>query len=184
MSFDLNEEVKIDLAHANLITGLVVSNKPSSVLEFGMGGGQSTDAIINGLQYNQQRCNYTLVDNWCDWGGVRPKGVTEKYGNIINIVDSDEKDFVFNTTQSWDFIMSDGDHFNTDKWFDYVYERLLNPNGILIYHDINIVDTMSFKNLINIYKRCQKLNISHHLFNKNSLPNERCQRGLLVIFKN
>ena len=183
MSFGLNENVKIDLAHANLLTGLVMSSKPKTILEIGIGGGKSTDAILSGLNYNQQSAVYTLIDNWCDWGGRRPEGVTEKYGHLINIIDIDERDFVFKTNQSWDFIMSDGDHYNSDKWFDYVYDRLLNPGGILVYHDVNLVDTMCFKNLINIYERCQKLKISHNLFNKNSLSDERCQRGLLVIFK-
>ena len=41
--FGQDEGVKIDIEHAQLLTGLVMSNKPKTVLEFGIGGGQSAD---------------------------------------------------------------------------------------------------------------------------------------------
>jgi len=192
--FGEDEGVKIDVAHAHLVTGLVKANKPTTVLEFGIGGGESTDAILEGLEYNQQAYKYTLVDNWYDWMpdimkrvagavGECPAGVIEKYGNRVEIVTSTEQQYVFSCDKTFDFIMSDGDHFNTDKWFEYVYDKLLNHGGILIYHDVNLFDDDAFKNLITIYTRCQEYGISHQLFNRNSLPEERCQRGLLVIFK-
>ena len=192
--FGQDEGVKIDVAHAHLVTGLVKANKPKTILEFGIGGGESTDSILEGLEYNQQDYKYILVDNWHDWMppqlkgipdavGECPAGVIEKYGSRIEIVTSPEKKYVFSCTEKYDFIMSDGDHHQTDQWFEYVYENLLNPGGILIYHDVNLFDDDAFKNLITIYTRCQEYGISHHLFNRNSLPEERCQRGLLVIFK-
>jgi predicted O-methyltransferase YrrM len=182
--FGQDEGVKIDVEHAQLLAGLVMSNKPKTVLEFGLGGGQSTDAILAGLQFNQQMFEYTVVDNWFDWAGIRPIGVTEKYGHLINIVDSAEKDFVFSTDKKFDFIMSDGDHFNTNQWFEYVYETLLNPGGILIYHDVMLHDVPGgFPNLREIYYKCKTLKLNHHLFNATSRPNDRCWRGFLVIFK-
>ena len=192
--FGEDEGVKIDVAHAHLLTGLVKANKPTTVLEFGIGGGESTDAILEGLEYNQQAYKYTLVDNWHDWMpdimkrvagavGECPAGVIEKYGTRIEIVTSTEQQYVFSCDKTFDFIMSDGDHHNADQWFEYVYENLLNPGGILIYHDVNLFDDDAFKNLITIYTRCQEYGISHQLFNRNSLPEERCQRGMLVIFK-
>jgi predicted O-methyltransferase YrrM len=182
--FGEDEGVKIDIAHANLLTGLVKANKPKNILEIGIGGGQSTDAILEALEFNQVDYHYTVVDNWYDWGRVRPDGVNEKYADRVDIVDSDEKDFVFSTTQTFDFIMSDGDHFNTQKWFEHVYDKLLNPNGILVYHDINTFNEPdSFPNLLEIYAKCKEYGLPHHLFNSNSRDDERCQRGLLVIFK-
>jgi predicted O-methyltransferase YrrM len=181
--FGQDEGVKIDAAHAHLVTGLVKANKPKTILEFGIGGGESTDAILEGLEFNQQAYKYTVVDNWHDWQGQQPAGITEKYGRRIEIITSAEHEYVFNCNKTFDFIMSDGDHFNTDKWFEYVYENLVNPGGILIYHDVNLFDEDAFKNLITIYTRCQEYGISHQLFNRNSLPKERCQRGMLVIFK-
>jgi predicted O-methyltransferase YrrM len=182
--FGTDEGIKIDVAHAMLLNGLVVSNKPKTILELGIGGGQGTDAILSGLDYNQQPYDYTLVDNWNDFGFQQPPEVTERYGHRINsIITSNERDFVFGCNKTFDFIMSDADHHSTDQWFKYVFDTLLNPGGILIYHDINLFDNDAFKNLISIYNECKTLNLKHKLFNKNSLPTERCQRGLLIIFK-
>jgi predicted O-methyltransferase YrrM len=181
--FGQDPVVKVDVAHATMLTALVQANKPKTVLEIGIGGGQGTDAILAGLAFNQQVFQYVLVDNWHDWHGQRPEGVTEKYGSMINIVDSAEKDFVFSTDKTFDFIMSDGDHHHADQWFEHVFTELVNPGGILIYHDINLFDADAFQNLNQIYHRCQEYGLRHHLFNRNSREDERCQRGLLVIFK-
>jgi predicted O-methyltransferase YrrM len=181
--FGQDEGVKIDQAHADLLRGLIVAQKPRTVLELGIGGGQGTDAMLSGLDYNQQEFEYTLVDNWFDFGHKQPDAVAEKYGNRINIVTSDERDFVFACEKKFDFIMSDADHFRTDQWFEYVYENLVNDNGILCYHDVNLVDN-EFVNLRTIYYKCREYGLAYKLFNLNSLPTERCQRGLLVIFKN
>ena len=183
-TFGNDELVKIDIAHSDLVSSLVKANKPKSILEIGLGGGRSTDAILDALEYNQQNYEFTLVDNWFDWQGQMPDGVEEKYSSRIKIITANEHDFVFSCTEKYDFIMSDGDHHHTDQWFEYVYANLLNDNGILIYHDINFVDSDAFHNLKEIYHRVKQYNISHHLFNLNSRADERCQRGLLVIFKN
>lgn len=178
----VSDIVKIDKNHAMLLTGLIVSQKPSSILEIGLGGGESADAIISGLNYNNKNFTYTLVDNWYDWGFKIPEDINIKYGKIMNIISMSEKDFIFSCNNKYDFIMSDGDHHNTDQWFDYVYDNLLNENGILIYHDVNLIEN-EFINLRNIYNRSKERGLKFRLFNQNSLNNERCQRGLMVIFK-
>ena len=181
--FGQDPAVKVDVAHAAMLTALVQANKPRTVLEIGIGGGQGTDAILTGLEFNQQPYSYDIVDCWWDWNGVKPEGVDEKYASRCNIITSFEKDFVFSTKNTYDFIMSDGDHFNADQWFEHVYTELLNDGGILLYHDINLFDADAFQNLNEIYDRCKQYNLRHHLFNRNSRTDERCQRGLLVIFK-
>jgi len=181
--WDQNENVKVDYAHAELILGLVVASKPVKLLELGLGGGRSVDSVLSGLEYNKQEYDYTLVDNWSDWGGNIPDGVEEKYKDVLNIVTSDEKEFVFNCKEKYDFIVSDADHYNTDQWFEYVYDNLLEDNGILIYHDVDFFGN-NFVNLREIYHTAKKNGYSFKLFNKNSLPGEQCQRGLMVIFKN
>jgi predicted O-methyltransferase YrrM len=183
MKFTENESVKIDVAHANLVHGLIVASKPTNILELGLGGGRSADAIIDGMRYNNNGAKLTIVDNWYDFGGVIPDGAEDRYGNDAIIITANEKDFVFSSDQKFDFIFSDADHFSTDQWFEHVYENLLEKGGILIYHDINMVDN-SFLNLRNIYQKVLEFGYHHFLFNKNSLSNERCHRGLLVIFKN
>ena len=181
--FRNNEGVKIDIVHAELITGLILSQKPKNILELGLGGARSCDSIIKAIDYNKNSPKFTIVDNWLDWNGKIPKGVLETYSNKAEIITMDEKEFVFSTKERYDFIMSDADHNNTEQWFEHVYDNLLNDFGILIYHDINIIED-SFINLRKIYEICKKRNLNYYLFNKNSLNNERCQRGLLTIFKN
>jgi predicted O-methyltransferase YrrM len=180
--FRSNEVVKIDLVHANLIQGLILSQKPSSILEIGLGGGRSCDAILAGIEFNKNNPKFKIVDNWMDWNYQIPQNVMEIYGKKAEIITMNEKEFVFSTKEKFDFIMSDADHYSTNQWFEYVYENLLNYKGILVYHDINLVD--GFCPAAEIYEICKKRNIHHYLFNKNSLNEERCQRGLLVIFKN
>jgi hypothetical protein len=79
--------------------------------------------------------------------------------------------------------MSDADHMRTDQWFEYVYDNLVADGGILCYHDVNMIDGSHFVNLRNIYYKAQERKLRYMLFNKNSIPGERCERGLMVIFK-
>lgn len=176
------ENVKIDIAHANLLKALVMANKPDSLLEIGLGGGRSVDAILEALEFNEKSFTYTLVDNWHDWNGVKPDIVEEMYGKKLNIITSGEKEFVFSCTEKFDFIMSDGDHLATNEWFEYVYENLLNKGGILVYHDVNFHEN-AFVNLRDIYFKSVKNGYRFKLFDKSSKNDERCHRGLMVIFK-
>jgi predicted O-methyltransferase YrrM len=182
--FGLDENIKIDKAHAMLLTGLVKAQKPTAILEMGVGGGRSLDGILEGLEYNQQPYDYTLVDNFLDFQYEIPHELPERYGDRIKIVKSDEKDYVLNCDKKFDFIMSDADHYHTQEWFEHVYDNLLNDGGILVYHDVNVFDSNAFKNLLEILDKCKEQKKSHMLFNKSSLPEEQCKRGLLVIFKN
>lgn len=179
--FGEDNNIKIDVAHADLLRALVVAGKPKKVLELGIGGGQATDAILSGLEYNQQDYEYTLVDNWLDFGRKMPPEVQERYGSRVNLVTLDEREFVFACKEQYDLIMSDADHHNTDQWFEYVFEHLVAEGGILCYHDVTLVD--QFPNLLTILNRCQEYNLNHKLFNKDSRPGEMCYRGFLVIFK-
>jgi predicted O-methyltransferase YrrM len=183
-AFTTRTEIKIDTAHAELIRGLVIAHKPKVLLELGVGGGKSVDATLSALNFNQQTYDYTLVDNWLDFGGTIPPEVTDLYQDKLNIVTSAEKDYVQNCNKKFDFIMSDADHHQSHLWFEYVYDNLLNPGGILMYHDVNMIDPKAYPGLKEIYTKCKATKKSHYLFNKNSLPDERCDRGLLVIFKN
>lgn len=180
--FGKDDWVKIDKAHSDLIYGLVVAAKPRSIIEFGLGGGESTDSILRAVAFNKNSPTYTLVDNWADFGGKIPAAASKRYLDRVTLVTAAEKDFVFSTREKYDFILSDADHNHTQEWFDHVYDNLLEPNGTLIYHDVDFFET-EFVNLRQIYFRAEERNLSFHLFNRSSRPEERCHRGLLVIFK-
>jgi len=181
----LGPEVAVDECHLNLVYGLIVSQKPSKILEIGVGSGDTTRTIVRAAQYNENKPNITLVDNWLDFGG-KPPSTIENFKSFCNVISSDERSFVFDTRETYDFIFSDADHWNTDKWFDYVFDRLLNINGILIYHDVSVkqlAPSETFANLKNILIKCKTRGLAHMHFDNVSKPGERCYRGLLVIFK-
>lgn len=195
METGLGDNVAVDTCHLDLVRALVKSHKPSSILELGVGSGRTTIALCAGIKYNEssetiggyQTPKITLVDNWNDWGHKRPDFI-DQLKLKVNLVESDEKAFIFSTRETYDFIFSDADHWNTDKWFDYVYDRLLNVNGILIYHDVSVQNPLPdndlrFPNLENILIQCKRRNIKYMYFDKCSLKSERCFRGLLVIYK-
>jgi predicted O-methyltransferase YrrM len=180
--FNTLDGIQVDDAHVALINGIVKSQKPQRILELGLGSGTTTDAILDGLTFNQQPYEFTLVDLWLEpgWNNQCPPEAVEKYSPYIDIITSDEKTYVFSCAKTFDFIMSDADHMHTQEWFEYVYSELLEPGGTLLYHDVT---DMYFPNLKEIYEKCKQYELRFTLFNKNSRADERCQRGLLVIYK-
>lgn len=179
---DIDRMVAIDQCHAALVQALVQSQKPQDLLEIGIGSGKSTDAILEALSFNGGYRSYTLVDNWVDFGGVIPGNVRSKYEKRVKLLTAEEQDFVASCRDSFDFIFADGDHLRSQEWFGRVYGELLRDDGILIYHDVTNVAL--FPNLLNIYRECIERRLPHYLFNRNSREGERCDRGLLLIFKN
>lgn len=177
----IDKMIAVDVSHAYMLTALVAARKPQKILELGFGAGASCRAILEGLNFNIQPYSFTLADNWLDFGGVPPSETSEEQYKNINFITSAEKEFVFECIEKFDFIFSDADHQHTQEWFEHVYNNLLRKEGILIYHDVTC--TQFFPNLMQIYADVVRKDIHHMLFNYNSRPDERCDRGLLVIFK-
>lgn len=173
--------IAIDKAHCDLIYGLIVAQKPRSLLELGFGEGASGAHISEAIAYNNIGFDYTIVDNWHDWGGKMPENLPYLLG--AKIIESDEREFVEKSCtegRKWDFILSDADHHNSDQWFWKLYTQLLNDGGIVVLHDVT---NSGFPNLESIVKLIRAYNHRHALFNKSSRPDEECERGLLVVFK-
>lgn len=179
---EMDNLVAIDNNHSALTTALISCQKPRKILELGFGSGESCRSILNGLSYNNQSYEFTLVDNWYDFNGIPPDEINKDTYHNVKFITSGEFDYIKSCQEKFDFIFSDADHFNTQKWFLHVYQNMLNTGGILIYHDVTNVSI--FPNLLKIYVDTTKNNIHHALFNHNSRTDERCDRGLLVIFKN
>jgi predicted O-methyltransferase YrrM len=173
--------VKIDANHADLLRALVMCHKPQRILEFGFGSGEATRAILAGLLYNRVPVTYTVVDNWLDFDGVQPEAVRRPPYEGIVFVTSSEEEYVRACKTSYDLVFSDADHFHTQEWFELVYERLVARGGVLVYHDVT--NSSVFPNLLWIYEDVVRKGYHHVLLNRNSLPDERCDRGMLVIFK-
>ncbi len=169
-------EVMMDQNHISLIASLVLCSKPSSILELGIGSGAVTKAVLDAVAYNQHPATMTCVDNFMDWGGVEPPGIRSL---PVDLVISSERDFIESCHLRYDMIISDADHDHADEWIDKTL-ALLEPGGIIIYHDIT---NPSYSNLAKIPDRIRELGWSHVVFNKSTRDDERCQRGLLVVFK-
>ncbi len=181
MSFeDYVHAVKIDDCHNNLIYSLITSLKTKSILELGYGAGESSMKIQKARMYNDNEAKYTIVDNWMDHSRKMPVESNWILDRDINIVTSEEKDFITSCRDTFDFILSDADHQHTNEWMEHVYNDILNPGGILIYHDVM---GEGYPNLFSIVTNCRNRGLSHVVFDKSSRSDERCERGLLVIFK-
>jgi predicted O-methyltransferase YrrM len=173
------ETISIDQNHAELIYSLMICKKPKSTLEIGIGSGLITTKIINAYRYNNLPLNVDCVDNFYDWNGIIPDHIKAIDG--INLISLSEEKFTYTCDKQYDFIISDADHFNAHKWIKQTCS-LLNNSGILIYHDIT---NNMFPNLATIldYFNQNKMTYSSLLFNKSTLPIERCHRGLLIVQK-
>ncbi len=176
----VNDLVMIDVNHADFVRALVACTKPQRILELGFGAGEATRSILAGCRYNERAFEYTIVDNWCDFGGIQPEITKTDEFSKIKFVTSDEFEFVKESHGMFDFIFSDADHYNTQNWFEHVYTSLLCRNGVLIYLDVT---NPQFPNLLRIYMDTVKMNYDHVLLNVSSRRDERCWRGMLVIFK-
>lgn len=173
--------IAIDTAHAHLLYGLVCAHKPASILEFGFGAGIATQAMLRAAEYNGNAPEFLVVDNWTDWDGVQPPEAVrfaQDNGGRVRFVNTSERDAVSTCHLTYDFIVSDADHEHAQEWFAKVYADLLAPGGILVYHDVCL-----YANLGVIVDACRMMKLRYVLFNKSSLESERCERGLLVIFK-
>lgn len=177
----LPEEVAIDKCHADLVYGLIRAHKPTKILELGFGSGLVTKIIQQAMTDNCIPLDFTLVDNWYDWNYTLPERLIRESVDIkTKVITSNEESFIFNCKTKYDFIFSDADHTNSHKWFGRVYNTILNTNGILICHDVFSND---FPNLKNNLQFCIDNGINHTTFSNNSIPTEKCERGLLVVFK-
>lgn len=168
--------VCIDECHADLLYGLVRAHKSRSVLELGYGRGRSLKSIKRACVDNEISARYDLVDNWSDFGGVKPESAVEPG---INFIVQDEGAFTRTFIGTpYDFIFSDADHTHAQEWFNETYTSLLANGGIIAYHDV-----CNFPNLYNIVRDCEAQSLNHVVFNKSSITGEACCRGLLVVFK-
>ena len=172
--------LSIDQVHAELLCGLVAAHKPRRVLEIGYGGGASARAICAGLGSfcAPGEAHYTLVDNWAEWRGQRPELQIRMPSHAMEVITANEEDYVKGFDgEPFDFIMSDGDHDRAHEWADRVYGELASDRAIIVYHDTN---DPAYPGL---YKLPGKYRGQSVHFTRKSRPYERCDRGLLVIFK-
>jgi len=177
-------ESAIDKNHAFLIFSTVVSKKPENILEIGIGEGIATYALYGGIKYNGMG-NLTCVDNWSDFDGQPPPHIDFFESQGINIIaPMEEKNFILNSpSNTYDFIVSDGDHMHSHEWIEDTL-RIAKDNAVLFFHDTNSDgnNNVSFATK-KILERIKDLKLPYYHFTESSRPDERCNRGLLMVFK-
>ena len=57
---------------------------------------------------------------------------------------------------------------------------MLNPNGVLIAHDVT---NKNFPNLLGYVEEAKAQNLAHKIYNQSTRNDERCHRGMLVVYK-
>jgi len=181
----------IDVAHAMLLFGIILSQKPKNILELGIGTGVASETILNAIKYNSIKCQYDAVD-FCMQYSEKTKSYlyhgswaypTEEYieklkKENVNLIGLDEKIFVENCqSDKYDLIISDADHNRAGEWAEHIF-RICKHDGIILMHDIAGDWYPSLQKYIEYIKNNS---IPYFLFEKNSRQEERCQRGWLMI---
>ena len=193
-SFDWST-VAIDKCHAQMLYGFITSTKPESVLEMGIGSGFITKTILHGLSYNKKG-RLTSIDSWYDWYNKKgrivgdwddwkenePEHIQELRDMGCNVIAPIfEEVFVKMAAEyTYDIVVADGDHRHGGLWAEQVYD-LVSDNGALFAHDVCMEDYPTLRRFVEIAK---ERGYFYHIFNKNSLPNEACNRGFLMVIKN
>lgn len=175
---ETHPDVMMDDCHIDLIHALVLSSKPKSILEIGIGSGATTMALLDAVKMNGNDAQVTCVDNFGDWNFHSPKGF-ENFPSPVRFVASDERKYVMSCRHTYDFVVSDADHAHTGEWFHDTL-KLVNPGGILIYHDAASIHCPSVCSAVD---QARSAGLTVMVFSKSSQAWEQCERGLAVIQK-
>ncbi len=177
LTFDHNSSSPIDRCHNLFLIGAVLSKKPDSVLELGIGTGYVTLSLIHALKYNGSG-NLTCIDNWFDWGGHEPEGIGAIRAAGVNVVAPiSEEEFVKQCpSDSYDFLISDADAFLSGLWIDE-HIRITTDKGFMFFRNTNRSDDLP--NLSLIETRLKKLGLFYYHFTEQSRSDENCNSGWL-----
>jgi len=177
LTFEHSSAAPIDRCHNLFLVGAVLSKKPDTILELGIGTGYVTASLIYALRYNGKG-KLTCVDNWFDWGGQEPEGIEKlRAAGVKLVAPMDEAQFVKDCpSDAYDFLISDADAFLSGLWIDE-HLRITADKGFMFFHNTNRIADLP--NLALIETRLKELGLSYYHFTEKSRPDERCDAGWL-----
>jgi predicted O-methyltransferase YrrM len=171
--------IEIDACHRQLIAGMVAAAKPTRILELGFGTGATTKAILS----NSEDAHLTIIDNWLDFGENKPlhaalsKTRLDRISHGAKLVTADEREFLASTPDNtFDFLVSDADH--TGDWCEEHF-RVTKPGSWCFFHDTN--QPAIYPGLARTVDYVRERGWMHYHFTKSTLPDEKCERGLLMV---
>jgi len=177
--------IEIDKCHIRLIGAMLGAAKPKQILELGFGTGSTTVEILqhlgvasdgNDQDYKCKHTSLTLVDNWLDFGGVKPTNTQRLQLYGVNVVTSDESEFLNSVADNtYDFLVSDADH--RGDWCEEHF-RVTKPGSWCFFHDTN--QPHVYPGLARTVQYVKDRGWTHYHFTKSTLPGEECHRGLLM----
>jgi predicted O-methyltransferase YrrM len=172
----------VDFNHAMLLFGTILSAKPATICEIGLGSGFITKTILAAIEYNQVG-NLICVDSMHDRFGNLKESLLDylKSHKKVSLKECTEKDFVFNCKENvFDLLISDADHHHSHEW---IYEtfRIVRPNGYIFAHDVT---NKEFPGLREYIHYCKRYNFPFELFNTSSRGGERCDSNGWIKIKN
>lgn len=174
--------VSVDLAHATLLAGLVMSMKPMLILELGFGAGYTANVIADAIAWNGVG-HHVIVDNLTDEGvGDRIARFSHRHP-AAEIVMANEREYVnekFGELCKYDMVVSDADHENSHNWFSKTL-LLARPGGVACFHDVG--KGSIYKNLQGLVEMAVALQLAHIVCEESSRQDERCERGWMVVFR-
>ena len=167
--------IEVDYAHAMLLYGCVLAQKPARVLELGIGTGLCTRLIVSALIHNH--CGHLwAVDNWADWQGREPDWIDSVRLSVVDIVNDDEGSYVAACQANFfDLLVSDADHNTSHRWHAH-YRRIVRSDGFIFLHDTNNREYPAIKNTLSRW-----MELPHFHFVKSSRDDEQCERGWLWV---
>lgn len=171
----------LDYAHAHLIAGLILAHKPKTVLELGVGSAYLTRVVLEALLENGSG-KLTSVDNFFDWNGAKPSHIEQlqlEHPDWLLIVEDESVYLRKLVSEKYSFIILDGDHTRGYQTASYLF-RSAETGSILCFHD---TQSEIFRLLGRLPKRCTQLGFPAIHFTAKSRPDERTDRGLLVVSK-
>jgi len=180
LDYPVDSPVAIDWAHDLLIAGMLLSKKPARVLELGVGSGFVSGLIARALDMNE-RGESVCVDNFHDWKGEKPPHILGlEQHKRLTFVFKDEYAFLKQSpADQYDLIISDGDHVHAYFFLRDLF-RVARKGAVIFFHDTN---NPSFANLQKVERVVRAHGLSCYHFKERSLPDERTDRGLLMVVK-
>lgn len=171
-----NNRICIDRSHNIILFGSIISSKPISILELGIGMGYATKSILLAIKYNNLG-KLTCVDSCKDFAKI-PNHFDELKNQGANIIIDQEESFINKQNpETYDFLVSDADHKKSITWIKKTIS-IMKKDSIMFFHDTNNIEELK-----NLESQLNKLGIFCIHFKKSSLPYERCERGWLMAYK-